>query len=109
MCNCKPGLTETERFSQQILLELPAGDERLRRIAAGLSIQICIDPCILEEIKVLWDSGIKTRGCCCGHNNPDLYPFVNVSDDSIEKMLQMGYEQRHPDPERRDTFLLKSA
>ena len=29
---------------------------------------ICVDACIAPVIKHLWDNGIETLGCCCGHN-----------------------------------------
>lgn len=108
MCNCNPNLTEEERYAQQVVIATPFEDYNKARIAVGLSPAVCIDPCILEEIKMLWSKGIKTHGCCCGHNNPDWYPFVNVADECIPKMLRMGYVQKHPDPTRRDTFLLKT-
>jgi hypothetical protein len=29
---------------------------------------VCIDACISEQIKMLWQNGIWTLGSCCGHN-----------------------------------------
>lgn len=106
MCNCKPNITEQERYQQQIVVTPPFPEYVKNREAAGLSGSVCIDPCIMMEIQSLWDLGIQTRGCCCGHNI--LTPFVNVADESIEKMLELGYIQWHDDPERKDTFKLKS-
>lgn len=31
-----------------------------------------IDRCISETISTLWDFGVRTLGCCCGHNQPRL-------------------------------------
>jgi hypothetical protein len=109
MCNCNPYLTETERYFQQVVIELPDNQkDKTRRLSDGLSPAVCVDPCIVDEMKTLWANGIQTRGCCCGHNNPNWYPFVNVSEESIPAMLDMGYVQEHPDAERKDTFRLKS-
>jgi len=61
------------------------------KIKKGLSGEICIDKCIVNEIKFLWKNGIKTYGCCCGHNK---YPsWVNVLDEDFEKMEKLGYEK----------------
>ena len=32
---------------------------------------ICVDACIVDQIKALWAKGIETGGCCCGHNKDD--------------------------------------
>ena len=107
MCNCNPNQTDIERYAQQIVIDVPFQEYTKRRKDAGLSGTSCIDPCIVNEIRSLWDAGILTYGCCCGHNK---WPsFVNVSDESIPIMLSMGYIQQHPDPERKDTFKLKSV
>lgn len=108
-CGCPAGIfrNPSQRFAQMTVIELPPGTERDRRIKDGLSPSVCIDPCIVEEIKSLWGVGINTLGCCCGHNVRES--FVNVSDSDIPRMISMGYVQNHPDPERKDTFRLKSA
>jgi hypothetical protein len=28
---------------------------------------VCIDECIITQIKILWENGYETLGCCCGH------------------------------------------
>ena len=28
---------------------------------------ICVDACIAGAIKMLWENGVETAGCCCGH------------------------------------------
>lgn len=92
-----------------IVVDIPDHMDSYRnaRLKAGLSAQICIDPCIYDEIKSLWDVGIYTYGSCCGHNVNES--FVNVAEKDIAKMVQMGYVQNHPDKSRKDTFKLKSA
>lgn len=109
MCNCKPNITEDERHAQQITLYPPFPQYVANRKAVGLSGLVCIDPCIMEEIQMLWDKGIMTYGCCCGHNQPPMEPYVNVDDENIDQMLAMGYVQEHWDKERKDTFRLKSV
>lgn len=110
MCNCKPNITEEERYAQQIFIEPPFPAYVANRRAAGLSGTVCIDPCILDEIKELWARGILTLGCCCGHNEPwPCFPFVNIADENIDQMIELGYIQEHWDKERKDTFRLKSV
>lgn len=69
---------------------------------------IQIDPCILSEIKELWNLGIVTTGCCCGHNKQE--GFVGVRDEDIEKMIELGYKIKlnENDLSRRDSFKLKN-
>lgn len=80
---------------------------RKTRYKAGLSGEISIDPCIVEEIKDLWSKGIVTYGSCCGHNTHES--MVNVRDDQSGLMIEMGYVMNHPDKNRIDTFKLKSS
>lgn len=110
MCNCvNIDFGSEENFAQQILLDIPdhMEDYRFARISAGLSRQISVDPCIVEEIKYLWSLGIETHGSCCGHNKEES--FVNIHNKDIDKMLRLGYVQNHWDKTRKDTFKLKSA
>ncbi|MFS0489911.1 hypothetical protein [Leadbetterella byssophila] len=108
-CDCPDGIFENdlERFKRTSLLELPFNKERERRLKNGLTSTVTIDTCIVEEIEYLWSLGIVTLGCCCGHNKTQS--MVNVADENIQDMLDMGYIQNHPDPSRKDTFRLKSA
>lgn len=110
VCNCKDIDFGSEgNFAQQIMVDIPPHMERYKqaRLKEGLSDKICIDPCIVDEVKELWSLGIETLGCCCGHNKAES--FVNVHEKDIEKMLSLGYVQNHPDKSRNDTFKLKSV
>lgn len=108
-CKCV-GITaqSKECYDQQITLPIPPHMKEYEnnRIKNGNSALICIDPCIVDVIKYLWSHGITTYGCCCGHNDNSMYPLVNVADSDIDKMLELGYKQRHYDPSRKDTFEL---
>lgn len=92
-CKCDPTIldNERERYAAQILLELPPGNERSRRLAAGLSSMVCIDPCIVEVIKELWSYGIETLGCCCGHNV--INGYVDVAPRYFDLMKQLKYKK----------------
>ena len=50
---------------------------------------ISIDRCLKEEIEYLWDEGIITHGCCCGHK--EVLPFINVEEEQYERMIELGY------------------
>jgi hypothetical protein len=43
----------------------------------------------LPEILRLWELGIKTCGCCCGHGKQT--PFIEVKEEYIPKMKELGY------------------
>jgi len=71
---------------------------------------IGVDKCLADEILSLWDKGIKTRGCCCGHNL--AYGYIQVEDEEDKKkMIELGYRkyyyggQQH---KRDDAFLPKT-
>jgi len=109
MCNCKNIEPQSvECYEQQIVVTIPKhmGKYRTDRRDNGLSESICLDPCIVSEIKELWKAGIITYGSCCGHNKRE--PMVNVDESNVEQMLSMGYIQNHPDKTRKDTFKLKT-
>lgn len=93
MCICK-GIEfgSKECYDQQIFI---------------VSKNISVDPCIYNELTYLWRLGITTYGSCCGHNK--VQSMVNVDKKDIDFMLALGYEQNHPDKDRKDTFKLKSA
>ena len=95
-CACDPAILDNEstRYAAQLLLELPIGRERSRRLSAGMSSQVCIDPCIVEVIKCLWANGIETLGCCCGHNV--LPAYVDIHPDHWALMDQLGYKKMPP-------------
>ena len=52
-------------------------------------LTICIDKCIVDEIQYLWKMGIRTTGCCCGHNIQEGY--IGVIKDDIKIMDGLGY------------------
>mgnify|MGYP001116736770 CR=1 FL=1 len=64
-----------------------------------------------DEIEELWRKGIRTTGCCCGHGI--WLGFIEVVDEDITKMEQMGYvhyiyERELGGKERMDAFIPKS-
>lgn len=55
------------------------------------SYKISCDKCLVTEIKMLNDMGIKTIGCCCGHGK--LQGYIQVAPEHIEKMEALGYKR----------------
>jgi hypothetical protein len=56
---------------------------------------ICVDACIELVIKTLWENGIETLGCCCGHN--EEMPSVILSNkEDTRKAFQLiaGVDRR---------------
>ena len=70
---------------------------------------VAIDKCILPEILKLWELGIKTTGCCCGHGR-DGMSFIGVKPEYIEKMKSLGYKVRFNEcrPDDEDSFIPKT-
>lgn len=49
-----------------------------------------IDKCLIHEIIHLWEQGIKTTGCCCGHGDITK-AYIQVQKECILKMKELGY------------------
>ena len=78
----------------------------------GYKDSILVDRCLANEIEYLWNQGIVTRGCCCGHGRE--LGFINVSKESVGKMLDLGYQfyifpEEFGGIDRKDTFIPKST
>ena len=94
MCNCVN--IKMGSYDNQVILKMP-NDELMG-----------IDKCIAEEIKYLWSLGIRTTGCCCGHNIQEGY--IGVIDKDIEFMKKGGYKVHFNDNRlgAEDSFIPKS-
>ena len=58
---------------------------------------ICVDTCLQNEIQdLIRKYGVWTVGSCCGHGVKQ--GFIQVDDNSVVKMLELGYKQL-PDDE----------
>ena len=54
--------------------------------------EIWVDACLAKEISDLWDKGIRTLGCCCGHGKER--GTICVHDCDAWKMTEeLGYEE----------------
>lgn len=76
MCNCKN--IEVGSYDNQVVL---------KNWWNGKSV--CVDKCLVEEIKYLWENKIITTGCCCGHNVHRGY--INVRKEDHNKMISLKY------------------
>lgn len=70
---------------------------------------VSIDKCLLPEILQLWEMGIKTTGCCCGHGRHEM-AFIGVQDKYISQMKKMGYKVQYNScrPKDEDIFIPKT-
>lgn len=96
-CTCNADRAKKEKdsyvYKRQTVLDLPAWSlARKRRLQNDYPPTICVDNCIVEAIQQLWDRGIETTGCCCGHNY--MRAWVSVHPDDYIAMFELGYEQR---------------
>lgn len=68
-----------------------------------------IDKCLLTEVKDLWERGIKTTGCCCGHDKQP--PFIGVEFEFIPQMKALGYQVAYNScrPDDEDHFIPKTV
>lgn len=100
MCGCKD--IELGSYKNQSALARPA--HMLDRGEGTTSKTICVDNCLVAEVLQLWSLGIRTTGCCCGHNKLD--GFIGVIEEDIGRVMHLGYEPRlnETDPLRHDSF-----
>lgn len=70
---------------------------------------VCVDKCLLPEIVSLWERGIKTTGCCCGHGKQP--PFIGVGEEYIATMKELGYRVQPNEcrPGAEDLFVPKTV
>lgn len=99
ICTCDPDLAQEQKdnyvYSRQTVLELPQWSKaRKQRLKDGNPPTVCIDNCIVEAIKDLWDKGIETNGCCCGHGY--MRARVSVDPTDYAAMYELGYELSLP-------------
>jgi len=56
-----------------------------------------IDKCLLPEILKIWEYGIKTDWCCCGHGcvTSDGFSLASIAvpKEYKNKMVNMGYKK----------------
>lgn len=96
-------------FVHSILAVVPENIEiRTNCPERKLKTDINIDPCLFFEIKTLWNRGIVTTGCCCGHNIG--FAYIGVEEEFIPKMKELGYEVQYNPmrPNDEDSFKPKS-
>lgn len=97
MCNCQN--IDIGTYSNQVVLNAPEWSSKTT---------ICIDACLKDEILYLWSIGIKTTGCCCGHNKVE--PFIGVYSEDIDRMKRLGYLVHYNpcNPSSEDSFYPKT-
>jgi hypothetical protein len=85
-CFCKN--VRVQEYQNQVAMQ-PFWREKL----------IAIDSCLASEIAWLWQHGIVTHGCCCGHGDATR-AYIGVYAKHIEQMKRLGYRQyahgKHP-------------
>jgi len=90
---CKCNNVEVGSYDNQV--ELPAPQhiiewaEKVNFSLGGDRKTVCVDRCLEKEIKALWEMGIVTTGCCCGHGK--VPPYIGVTPEHVLKMKSLGY------------------
>ncbi len=107
MCKCKD--VDFGSYENQQALSAPDSVVlRMNTPEREVRSEVCVDSCLVDEVKELWRLGIATTGCCCGHNKGDGY--IGVEYRFIPDMIKMGYVPItfENDPDRIDTFIPKT-
>ena len=105
MCNCVN--VKMGSYDNQIIVNRPKCMIN-RTEGSSNPDKICLDKCIAEEVQYLWSLGIKTTGCCCGHNIQEGY--IGVIDKDILIMKKGGYKIHYNENRyfAEDSFIPKS-
>lgn len=71
---------------------------------------VAVDKCLIKEIIDLWEQGIHTTGCCCGHGDINK-AFIGVIFEDIPKMKALGYNVLFNScrPNDEDSFIPKTV
>ena len=54
-------------------------------------VGIEVDRCVMKDLRIIWEAGISTVCCCCGHGS--VAAFICVSHADREKMIDLGYRE----------------
>ena len=78
-------------------------------IKENIKKTVSIDACLIPEIVSLWEKGIHTTGCCCGHGKKEGIKYIGVEEKFIPRMKALGYKvsPNHNDLKREDSFYPK--
>lgn len=82
-CTCEPGTGGTiTRIPDAIFAQTGRENQ-----------SVTIDACIFRVIEHLWDEGIVTLGCCCGHNKaaPSIVIRQSYTDLKIAEIKDIIY------------------
>lgn len=92
-------------YSHQVLVDCERYSLRYNAPGREVITSVSIDACLVDEIKILWEKGIKTAGCCCGHG--EVQGYIHVEDENIQQMKDLGYVQNRE--HRPDEFKCKTV
>lgn len=84
-CNCH-SYNQNVGEKPNVVLKLPNYIDTGRK-----GRTVCIDACIVDVIKYLWDNNIQTLGCCCEHNKdyPNIVIESGYKDNDIKHILNL--------------------
>ncbi len=89
MCKCTIG--DFNNGGNEITLNIPSNLKiHYNNSDRDLRQTVSVDSCMAEEIQYLWSQGIRTTGCCCGHNW--MCGYIGVYFEDIPKMKALGYK-----------------
>lgn len=90
MCGCSPDV-EVGTYLNQVVLNIPDSITiRYNTPESKVRKQVSVDACLADEIMHLWERGIITTGCCCGHNKGE--PYIGVLPEFERVMVSIGYK-----------------
>lgn len=89
-----------------ILDAYPAGWFKADHPEFGIDIEgrecLAIDSCIAPALALLWDAGIPTLGCCCGHGQSAggiiTLDTARLADRAASTPIKETYARIHADP-----------
>lgn len=110
MCKCEN--VDFGSYDAQVwIIDISAYPQMVKfRESRGASTDrgICLDACVADEVIKLWELGITTTGCCCGHNK--LPAYIGVIDADIVRMKELGFiAQPNPNRAGEDSFYPKDC
>lgn len=79
MCDCHSYNMDSGVVSEVVLRNVPVGIGKK---------SVCVDACIANVVRHLWDSDVLTQSSCCGHNleGPSLVLEDGLSQTDVDEI-----------------------
>lgn len=96
MCDCRSYNADVPgKALESGAMGVPEVELDPRRYFADATKTVCVDACLAGLITALWQAGVRTYGCCCGHNG--RFPAHVIVQDGQVTLAVAVLQDMRPD------------